>query len=92
MIYDDFFYIKKRFQLVKTIRVSTHIDIFVEKNSKFFFEVGGGFREKAKNRQNHDLFEVAVMGVNNFQQEYFYNDAILQIPVFHNRKNFTFFI
>ena len=41
-ISDDFFYIKKRFQLVKKIRLSTHIDIFEEKIfSKIFFGVGG---------------------------------------------------
>ena len=31
----------KRFQLVKTIRLSTHNDIFEEEKIQNFFEVGG---------------------------------------------------
>ena len=32
--------IKKRFELVKTIRLSTHVDIFNEKKFQFFWEWG----------------------------------------------------
>ena len=41
------FKIKKRIELIKTIRLSTHIDIFDEKKiSKLFFGMGGGQKVK----------------------------------------------
>ena len=53
---------KKRFQLVKTIRLSTHNDIFEEKKS-IFFGVGG---KKNQNKSINDvkLPENFILGIN----------------------------
>ena len=47
------------------------------------------FRGKAKTRQNHDFYEVAVKGVNNSRSDFFTVAEILQISVSYNKNNLT---
>ena len=44
------------------------------------------FRENAKNRQNHGVFEAAVMGIRFFRVVIFVMNGILQISGFINKK------
>ena len=55
------FYIKKRFQLVKMISLSTHIDIFEEKKFKFFF--GDGWSKSQKFFRFNDVKSTEIFSI-----------------------------